>query len=137
MPVEPRTVLLDTHALVWWRADRERLSASAASLLDGTTVLLVSPMTFWEVGMLVEKGRIALDRPTLTWTADVVRHDRVELAEITPQIAVGAAELPDFHGDPADRLLFATARARRVPFVTKDRKIHDYVESRPGIDVRW
>lgn len=137
MPTEPRGVLLDTHTLLWWRAGGDLLSAVAASLLEEVTPLLVSPMTFWEVGMLVEKQRIALDRPTPAWTVDLLRHDRVEVAEISPLVAVAAAELPGFHGDPADRVLFATARARRVPFVTKDGPMHDYVVDHPDVDLRW
>lgn len=130
-------VLLDTHALLWWRAGQDRLSATATALLDEASILLVSPISFWEVGMLVGKGRVALDRATTTWTRDVLRHARVAVAEITPQVAVVAAELPGFHGDPADRLLYATATTRQVPFVTKDGAIHGYVTDRPGVDVRW
>lgn len=87
--------------------------------------------------MLVQKGRVVLDRATATWTADVLHHERVEAADITPQIAVVAAELADFHGDPADRLLYATAMIRRVPFVTKDGSIHGYTADHPGVDLRW
>lgn len=137
MPAEPRGLLLDTHTLLWWRAGGKRLSVTVAALLDDVGPLLVSPISFWEVGMLVEKGRVALDRATVTWAADVLRHDRVEIAEITPQIAVAAAELADFHGDPADRLLYATATIRRVPFVTKDGAIHDYAADHPDVDLRW
>lgn len=137
MLAEPREVLLDTHTLLWWRADGGRLSTTASSLLDDAARLLVSPLSFWEVGTLVQKGRVALDRATATWTADVLSHDRVRIADITPQVAVAAAELADFHGDPADRVLIATAMGRRVPFVTKDGKIHEYVEEHPGVDVRW
>ena len=137
MPAEPRAVLLDTHALLWWRADREKLSATAVSLIDGSASLLLSPMTFWEVGMLVEKRRIELDRPTATWAADVIRHARVEVAELSPDVAVMAAELSGFHGDPADRLLYATAQARRVPFVTKDGTMHEYALEHADVAVRW
>lgn len=137
MPAEPRAVLLDTHALLWWRADRKKLSAVAASLIDGSASLLLSPMTFWEVGMLVDKRRVELDRSTATWTADVLRHARVEVAELTPDIAVRASELSGFHGDPSDRLLYATAQARRVPFVTKDGKMHEYAHDHTDVVVRW
>lgn len=137
MPAEPRAVLLDTHALLWWRADGERLSATAASLIDRSASLLLSPMTFWEVGMLVDKRRIELDRSTAAWTADVLRHARVEIADLSPEVAVMASELPDFHGDPCDRLLYATARARRVPFVTKDGAMHGYARDHVDVVVRW
>ena len=75
MPTTER-VLLDTHVLLWWKADRRRLSVSARRHIDQADELLVSPLTFWEVGMLVGKQRIALDRPTPTWCHDVLAEDR-------------------------------------------------------------
>ena len=125
MPTAER-VLLDTHVLLWWKADRRRLSPTARRHIDDATELLLSPMTFWEVTMLVDKQRIALDRPTMSWTHDVLAEARVFLAPATPEIAVAAGELGPFPGDPVDRILTATAIESGVPIVTKDARIRTY-----------
>ncbi len=87
--------------------------------------------------MLVGKQRVRLDRPTAAWIGDVLATDTIGVAELTPRIAVAAAELADFHGDPADRLLYATAQALNVPLVSKDRLLHGYAEADPTVTVVW
>jgi PIN domain nuclease of toxin-antitoxin system len=128
MPTADR-VLLDTHVLLWWKADRRRLSASARRHLDMAAQLLISPLTFWEIAMLVEKQRVALDRPTVTWSHDVLADARTALAPITTQIAVAAAELRPFRGDPVDRVLVATAIEGGVTMLTKDVRIREHARS--------
>lgn len=71
-----------------------------------------------------QKARIALDRPVAAWVSDVLATDGVGVAELTPGIA--AAELTDFHGDPADRFRYATARLLDVPPLSKDHLLQDY-----------
>jgi len=136
MPTADR-VLLDTHALLWWKAGAERLSATAARLIDTASEVLISPINCWEVAVLVGKDRVQLDRPVRTWVTDVLASDGVELAPLTASIAVAAAELSEFHGDPADRFLVATATTNRVPLVTKDRLIHAHADSTDGFEVIW
>src|SRR5690349_14871069 len=77
---------------------------------------MISPITCWEVAMLVEKGRVALDRPLARWVDDLVASE-VDVAELTPAIAAAAGVLDDFHGDPADRLIYATAAERGLPLI--------------------
>lgn len=132
-----RGVLLDTHALVWWQADVDRLSPKAARSIESATRILVSPISFWELTMLVEKGRIGLDRPTNVWVVDFLATERVAVSELTPSVAIGAGELTGFHGDPADRLIVATAKSLRVPLVSKDDKIRSYSKSDRGLTVIW
>ena len=130
-------VLLDTHALLWWQAAVDRLSPKATSAVDSAPRILVSPISFWELTMLVEKGRISLDRPTNLWVVDLLATERVEVAELTPSIAIGAGELARFHGDPADRLIVASAKSLRMPLVSKDNKIHLYAKSDKTLTVVW
>lgn len=68
---------------------------------------------------------------------DLMSEDGIEEAPLTPPIAVAAAALADLHGDPADRLLVATATARRVPMVTKDRLLHAYAAASDDFRVLW
>lgn len=130
-------VLLDTHVLVWWRAGSDRLSSVARERLASATRILVSPISCWEVGMLVARDRIRLDRPTAAWVRDLLAGDRMAVAELTASVAVTAAELDGFHGDPADRLLYATARRNGVPLVTKDRLIHRFAEVDGTVTALW
>lgn len=130
-------VLLDTHAILWWKAGSDRLSAAAARRIDAASHVLISPISCWEIAMLLRKERIALDRPVQRWISDLLGADGVEAAELTAAIAVAAGELDDLHGDPADRILVATAATARCPLVTKDRLIHDYARATGGVVVSW
>ncbi len=136
MPTADR-VLLDTHVLLWWKADPARLSAAAAAQLGAASEILLSPVSCWEVAMLVAKGRVKLDRPTRVWVEDVLAPARMELANLSAEAAVAAAELPGFHGDPADRFIVATAEILRIPLVTKDRLIHIFAAGRAELRVVW
>jgi PIN domain nuclease of toxin-antitoxin system len=130
-------ILLDTHVVLWWKAGGERLSAPARSAIDAATEVLISALSCWEIAMLVAKGRVALDRPIGEWVADLLAGERLALAPLSPSAAVAAAGLLDFHGDPVDRLLVATAAELAVPLVTKDRKIAEHAASRGGPTVIW
>lgn len=100
-------------------------SESALRFLDATDPRpIIADISLWEVAMLVKKGRITLKIELRAWFDIVTKH--VELIPITPSIAARVADLPEeFHGDPADRLIVATAIERRVPLVTRDKKIRD------------
>jgi PIN domain nuclease of toxin-antitoxin system len=132
-------VLLDTHAIVWWQADGQRLSVRAAREIARADGILISPISCWEVATLAVRNRIALDRDVYAWTRDLLDQDQVELAALTPQAAVAAALLGQqgFHGDPADRFLYATARDLVVPLVTKDATIRDYARGAGDVRTIW
>jgi PIN domain nuclease of toxin-antitoxin system len=130
-------VLLDTHALLWWQAGGARLSTAARATIDGAITCLVSPVTCWEVAMLVTKDRVGLDRPVQQWIHDLLAGPQVDLAELTAAVAVEAGSYRDMHGDPADRLLYATARALGVPMVTKDSSIREFAAEHRGVPVVW
>ena len=124
-------ILLDTHVVLWWQEGGSRLSKAAAREIARAETLLISPISFWEIATLLRKRRISLDRDPYEWIRDLLEEDRVECAPISPQAAVGAGLLAasEFPGDPADRLLYATAREMVAPLVTKDQVIRDYARS--------
>lgn len=130
-------IVVDTHVLLWWLAGSKRLSARARELIAEASKVLVAPITFWEVAMLAQKGRIELDRPIRMWVNDVVGSPNIDVAELTPQIAVEAGCLSDFHGDPADRLIYATASILKLALLTKDDKIRAFAKLHPGTRVIW
>jgi PIN domain nuclease of toxin-antitoxin system len=100
---------------------------SEARAADG---LLVSPVSAWEIGLLSRPDRPATIRflpDPKTWFARFLAAPGVRETSLTPDIAIDSSHLPGpLHGDPADRLLIATARHLGVPIVTRDRHILDY-----------
>jgi PIN domain nuclease of toxin-antitoxin system len=117
-------IVLDTHAWVWWAADRARLSRRARSAIESERRLAVSDVSLWEVAMLVAKGRLRLDRSPTDWLEHAASLDRLEVVPIRPGIAVRSTQLGHaFQGDPADRLIVATALVEGASLVTKDDRI--------------
>ncbi|MDQ0321324.1 PIN domain nuclease of toxin-antitoxin system [Pararhizobium capsulatum DSM 1112] len=123
-------ILVDTHVLVWAVHDDPRLGKKARAIIDESTRgsrILVSAITPWEIAMLSEKGRIALGDDVGRWIDRVLALPGIGLAAIEPQIAVASVRLPgEFHTDPADRIIVATARFHQVPLMTADQAILNY-----------
>jgi PIN domain nuclease of toxin-antitoxin system len=118
-------IVLDTHAWIWWATEDRRLPAAARRRIDAAGQVGVCSISVWEVAMLTERGRLKLDREVLEWVLAALDHPKTELLDLTPAIAVRSARPGDgFHGDPADRIIVATAREHRAPLVTRDERIH-------------
>ncbi len=125
------SLLLDTHCWIWVAlGDKSQLRPSAIRRIEQAArsgSLLVSVISVWEVAMLESKGRIRFQKPCLEWVRDALEIPGLTLASLTPEIAVDSSRLPgNFHGDPADRILVATARGLGVPLLTRDRKMIEY-----------
>ena len=119
--------LLDTHAWVWWICGDPRLATREREALDSLSPSerpVLAEISLWEVAMLVERGRLELDMDLERWLTVASGPAAVELARVTPAVAAEVARLPEkFHRDPADRLIVATARVRKLRVLTRDRKI--------------
>lgn len=131
-------ILLDSHALLWWSGEvSPRLSSAAADAIERsvrTSRLAVSAISIWEISMLFERKRIELSTPFDAWLGELDSNPFVEFIPIDNRIAVEANQLPgDFHRDPADRLIVATARLLDMPLLTADTKILDY----PFVQTIW
>jgi PIN domain nuclease of toxin-antitoxin system len=116
-------ILLDTHIWVWWVSGAAPLSAQHAQLLQQQEAngIGVSVISCWEVALLIARKRLAVDRPARAWIDGALAYPGVQLVALTPQIAVATTELPgDFHRDPADRILVATANALGCVLLTAD-----------------
>jgi len=86
----------------------------------------VAAISCWEIAVLVEKGRINLDRNPLDWIEQSLSQSGITLFPLTPAVAVRAAQLgPAFPGDPGDRLIAATALVQSAQLVTKDERLRD------------
>ena len=129
-------ILLDTHVWIWLINGNEPLKSSKALPLIKQAAQLshvkVSAISVWEVSMLEAKGRISLSMNCLDWVKKALDAPGISLVPLTPEIAVLSSRLPgDFHGDPADRIIVATAMSLGASLVTKDGKILSYSESNP------
>ncbi len=128
-------IVLDTHVWVWWVHGSDRLTARYREYLSAETTggLAVSAISCWEVAKLVQKGRLTLPVPIREWFEQALGPSGVQLLPLTPAIAAESAALPgDFHRDPADQLIVATARVHDVPLVTADEAIRAYPHVRLG-----
>jgi PIN domain nuclease of toxin-antitoxin system len=123
-------IVLDTHTLVWWVANDPTLSKSAKTAIERELAggeIIVSAISAWEIAMLVEREKLVLSMDVGSWLATVSAIEAVRFMPVDPEIAVKSVELPgEFHKDPADRMIVATARKLAVPLVTKDEKIRAY-----------
>lgn len=125
-------ILLDTHAALWLTdgsLGRDATAALAtAALGDG---ILVSPITAWEVGKLCGSAKkvraLRLDDGPVRWFERLLSICDIRECVLDSQIALASTLLPgNFHEDPGDRMLIATARALNCPLMTRDKEILAY-----------
>ncbi len=125
-----RPVLLDTHVWVWLMEGRAGLRSEAVELMERAgeeSFLRVSVISAWEVGMLEARGRLRFDIPCEDWVEQAFGLPGLSLMPLTPLICVRSSRLPGvFHGDPADRLIVATARELGAVLLTRDDPILQY-----------
>jgi PIN domain nuclease of toxin-antitoxin system len=117
--------LLDTHCLIWLDQAIERMSPRAQRLVDVASAdgnLGVSAISFWEIAMLVAKQRLRMSQPLAGWRREWLQQGLIELP-LAGAIGIAAAFLADFHADPADRWIVATARDLDATLLTADDKI--------------
>jgi len=124
-------LLLDTHVWIWlMNGDEQALPEAVIEAVDQASQsgrVGIAAISIWEVGMLEAKGRIRLNKPCLDWVQEALNAPGVRLLPLTPEIAVESSRLPgNFHGDPSDRILAATARLLKATLVTKDLKLLGY-----------
>ncbi len=121
-------LLLDTHIVLWLDTGSERLRPSTRALIDGLWqnggTVFMSAVTAWEIALLVDTGRIALDCPVEAWIERFLERPGVEAVPLSHRAASRSCQLHHLpHSDPADRLLIATAIRLGCPFVTYDERI--------------
>lgn len=117
-------IVLDTHVWIWLRAEPARLSKAAARAIREADGLGVSSISVWELATLVRRGRISLDRDIARWVRQALADPRLAVLAPGAEVALAAALLDDsFPGDPADRLVYATARNAGAQLVSRDDRI--------------
>jgi len=130
-------IVLDTHVLVWWvDGETKKLSRKARQALEQQRKrheLLVSSISIFEITTLERRGRLRFGIPASEWLAQVRRLPEYRIEPLTDDIAERAGQFGEaFPGDPADRLISATALLAGVPLVTHDERLRG-IESLPTI----
>ena len=128
MPKE--SILLDTHTWLWLINGDTTLLPKTQGTINSAAAhgkVFVSTISSWEISMLESKGRIILGRPCLDWITTSLSLSGIKTITLSPEIAVESSKLPgNFHGDPADRIIVATARLNGLSVITRDDRILKY-----------
>ena len=120
-------IVIDTHVLVWALDDDDRLGPKSRILIDQSEAILLSAISIWEIALLVKKSRLVLKKDLAEWVKQALALPSLRLVPLDPAIALDSVNLPaEFHNDPADRIIIATARHHAMPLLTVDRAILDY-----------
>jgi PIN domain nuclease of toxin-antitoxin system len=130
-------VVLDTHVLIWLDQDDSSLGVEARKCADLALrqgKLAVSAISFWETAMLVTKGRVTIELPVSAWRRDLLGLGLLEIP-IDGDIGITAAQLV-LHGDPADRLIVATAQVKGAVLLTADHQLLQWESALERIDAR-
>ena len=130
-------IVIDTHVLVWWLTRAPGLSRKAERTLRAhgdPGQIVVSAISLLEIATAIRRDRLRLSMPLDQWLADMNSLPEIRIESVSAEIAVLAGSLADpMHGDPADRLIVATASILGVPLVTGDKKLHAF----RGVKTIW
>jgi PIN domain nuclease of toxin-antitoxin system len=127
-------LLLDTHVWIWLCLNHtQSLSFKAREAIQEASEKWISAISCWELAKLVEKKRIGFTIPVLHWIRQSLWEEDIRVADLSPEVAVESTMLSDFHQDPADQIIVATARILKLPLVTSDKRIRNFT----GIKSIW
>jgi PIN domain nuclease of toxin-antitoxin system len=119
-------LLMDTHIWAWSLLEPEQLGAEArAALAEPDNELWLSPISAWELTLLIERGRLAVDRPAVEWVEEALLRIPLHEAPLSHAVALRSRTISLPHQDPADRFLAATAAVYELTLVTADRRLID------------
>lgn len=129
--MKTESVLLDTHVWIWLHDGNPRLEKSrcleAIENARDNGGVRVSIISLWEVGMLVSKNRLKLRNDVGDWAEAGLAKPGMRLEPMSAGVAIKCTRLPgEFHPDPADQILVATARELDIPIITADSRILAY-----------
>jgi PIN domain nuclease of toxin-antitoxin system len=122
-------ILLDTHTWIWSHSATKHLSDNVKKRIKITIAdqRAIASISIWEFAMMVVKGRINVKIDPKLWLDNAINKSGIKVIELSPEIAMESCKLPgDFHKDPADQIIVATARVHNLTLLTKDQKILQY-----------
>ena len=125
-------MILDTHVLLWYLLNDSKLSQNIIDMISltknaGGRGVIISSITLWEISMLMSKNRLDIQESTESFLEAIANAKGLSIVDISPKIAALSNSLPgNFHGDPFDRIITATAICHKASLVTKDRQILEW-----------
>lgn len=123
-------VVLDSHVVQWWSAEPDRISSAAGRAISDADELAVADISWFELAWLARNERIVLTIPLNAWLQQLA--GQLRTLPVTPAIAATAVNLPStFPGDPADRLIYATAIEHGWRLITKDERLRSHPHPQP------
>jgi PIN domain nuclease of toxin-antitoxin system len=123
--------LVDTHALLWWDTDPERIGPEAIKIFQNPeNTLYVSHASVWELAIKVRLKKLTLPSELDAWLLDSVRENGFSLLPIGLDAIMKTLALPLHHGDPFDRILIAQAIVGKWPVLSSDAQWDAYPVSR-------
>ena len=115
--------LLDTHVVLWWMTEPEKLSEKARTIIsDRHNKMYVSSASCWEMAVKQSIGRLTIPQNML----DTLHKEGFEILPLLPEECLSIVDLPNIHNDPFDRVLIAQAKLNDLVFITKDKLIVKY-----------
>ncbi|WP_334118933.1 type II toxin-antitoxin system VapC family toxin [Limnobacter sp.] len=131
-------IAIDTHVLIWLATGARQMISKKAmkriteELQNGE--IWVSAISAWEITMLAERERLVLSLDVESWLSKINEIDAIRFQPVNNKIAIESVRLPgEFHKDPADRMIVATARTMGLALITADEKIQAY----PHVNTIW
>ena len=120
-------ILLDTHAMIFLASDQDSLSATARqSILNNADGLYYSSISALEIALLVKRGRLLLPVSPFEFIQKAQNIHGLKQSPVSTEIALASADLPEFHKDPFDRIIIATAMLKNMPVLSMDAKFEKY-----------
>ena len=130
-------IVLDTHVLLWWIGQPEKLSQKAKHYLEEASKkseILISSISIWEIYLLVKRNRLQLTMDIDTWLEKVERLPFLRFIPVDNKIAIKSVTLSEpLHSDPADRMIIATSLQENALLITSDKRILAY----PHVQTAW
>lgn len=133
-----KVILLDTHVLLWLISGDKKLGIKSRVLIDDALQqdqIAVSAITFWEIALLQQKSRIEFNQEPQRWRKELLNQGVTEIV-ISGDISILSTTLENFHPDPADRLIVASAIINHAILVTADKKILNWKANFECLDAR-
>lgn len=118
-------ILLDTHIYLWWLMDSPKLSSAIKQKIETATEVYISSVSIWEAGIKISVGKLEADIDDLI---EGIQENRFIELPITAKHAKQAAQLPDIHRDPFDRMLVAQTLCEPLRLLTADEQVAKYSE---------
>lgn len=127
------TILIDTHAFLWFTLGDSRLSETAKTTIEASSnAVLISPASYWEIAVKISVGKYRLHCSYEEFWQKAMQDNRISVLPIEPRHTAGLISLPFHHKDPFDRLLVAQALVEQIPLVSSDSALDAY-----GIQRIW